>query len=109
MIELITGNKPKLIDINNKKSSDTQIKDTKQQMIYELVVAPDSLDANETELCGNLLSILNQNDNSRLEKSELDKIYEAIFKHFNGHKDPLKDYFTSVQKRERFYLELRSA
>lgn len=36
-------------------------------MIYELVVAPDSLDANETELCGNLLSILNQNDNSRLE------------------------------------------
>ena len=104
LIELITGNKPKLIDINNKKSSDTQIKDTKQQMIYELVVAPDSLDANETELCGNLLSILNQNDNSRLENSELDKIYEAIFKHFNGHKDPLKDYFTSVQKREKDFI-----
>ena len=32
LIELITGNKPKLIDTNNKKSSDTQIKDTTNTM-----------------------------------------------------------------------------
>lgn len=104
LIELITGNKPKLVDVNNEESFDSQVQDAKKQMIYELEVALDLLDAEETKLCEQLLSILNQQDDTRLEKAELDKIYEAIFKHFNGHKDPLKDYFISVQKREKDFI-----
>lgn len=47
---------------------------------------------------------MNQNDDSKLEKAELDTIYEAIFNHFKGREDPLKDDFISVQKREKDFI-----
>lgn len=103
LIELITSNKPKLVNVD-KDAFDSKVQDSKKHMIYKLEVAPDLLDVEETKLCKQLLCILNQQDDSKLEKTELDKIYEAIFKHFNGHKDPLKDYFISVQEREKDFI-----
>lgn len=104
LIELITGNKPEFINLNEENTSNTQVEDAKSKMIYKLVASPDLLSTNEAELCGNLLSILNQNDDSKLEKAELDTIYEAIFNHFKGREDPLKDDFISVQKREKDFI-----
>ena len=104
LIELITGNKPKFMNVNNEESSGSQVQDAKKQTKYELDVVPNLLDAEEAKLCEQLLSILNQQVDTKLEKNELDKIYEAIFKHFNGHKDPLKDYFISVPKREKDFI-----
>ncbi len=104
LIELITGNKPKFMNVNNEESSGSQVQDAKKQTKYELDVVPNLLDAEEAKLCEQLLSILNQQVDTKLGKNELDKIYEAIFKHFNGHKDPLKDYFISVPKREKDFI-----
>lgn len=104
LIELITGNKPEFINLNEENTSNTQVEDAKSKMIYKLVASPDLLSTNEAELCRNLLSILNQNDDSKLEKAELDTIYEAIFNHFKGREDPLKDDFISVQKREKDFI-----
>ena len=104
LIELITGNKPKLVDVDSKDSPDPQVQVTKQQKIYTLVVASGLLDAKETGLCEKLLSILNQNDDNKLNKVKLEEIYDVIFRHFNGHIDPLRESFTSVQKREKDFI-----
>ena len=58
LIELITGNKPEFINLNEENTSNTQVEDAKSKMIYKLVASPDLLSTNEAELCGNLLSIL---------------------------------------------------
>lgn len=94
LIELITGNKPRFVE-----------SDDKTQNSYELEVAADLLDEDEIGLCDQLLSILNQQDGKKLEKDELDKIYDTIFKHFNGHKDPLNGYFKTLKnKREKDFI-----
>lgn len=103
LIELITGNKPKKLDKNNIEF--TTYDTDEKQIFYELDVAPNVLDKEENELCGKLLSILNQKEGNKLDKQELDAIYEAIFKHFNGHKDPFRDYFTTLpNKREKDFI-----
>ena len=95
LIELITGNKPRLVGGDDDNSS---APDVQEIGVYEFVVASGVLDAEEDRLCKQLLSILNQ------EKVELDKIYEDIFKHFNGDKDPLREYFTTMDKREKDFI-----
>lgn len=103
LIELITGNKPKETDKDNFEAAN--IDSGKKQVFYELDVERDVLDKEEIELCGKLLSILNQKDGNKLEKQELDTIYEAIFKHFNGHRDPFRDYFNTLPKiREKDFI-----
>lgn len=94
LIELITGNKPEMY-----------VNEDETQKTYKLVVADDLLDEEETHLCKELLGILNQQNGVKLEKDELDKIYESIFKHFNGHKDPLSGYFKTLNnKREKDFI-----
>lgn len=92
LIELITGNKP------------LKVQNEDRPTVFKLDVAPDLLDEKETKLCEDLLSILNQQENAKLEKAELDKIYEAIFQHFKENVDPLNNYFNSVQKREKDFI-----
>lgn len=90
LIELITGNKPVHADDEAKK--------------YMIEVAPGLLDGEETALCEQLLSILNQEDDNGLSRKDLEKIYESIFKHFKGDVDPLKDSFATVDKREKDFI-----
>lgn len=100
LIELITGNKPKCDELE-----DSSVSDVKNQTQYKLDVTPGLLDDKEDELCKQLLSILNQQEDCKIGKAELDIIYEKIFRHFNGHKDPLREYFKSEpQKREKDFI-----
>ena len=93
LIELITGNRPILV------KGDEITPDR-----YELACEQTSLDEEEQSLCKQLLSILNQKDNNKLDSEKLSGIYDAITKHFNSDKDPLNGNFSNPKKREKDFI-----
>lgn len=93
LIELITGKRPMLV------KGDEEIPDR-----YELAGEQTSLDKEEHSLCEQLLSILNQKDDNKLDSEKLSEIYDAITKHFNSDKDPLNGNFSNPKKREKDFI-----
>lgn len=94
LIELITGKKPRMVATPGQQSVE-----------YELDVASGFLDKEEKQLCNQLLSILNQQKEQRLDDKQLEKTYNDIFLHFNGLKDPLRDSFATMpKKREKDFI-----
>lgn len=71
---------------------------------YELAGEQTSLDKEEHSLCEQLLSILNQKDDNKLDSEKLSEIYDAITKHFNSDKDPLNGNFSNPKKREKDFI-----
>lgn len=108
LIELITGNKPKVketpADLED-TIDQKQVKDKQPSFVYELNLEQGLLNQSEKELCEQLLNILNQTDNQKLSQQELEAIYNTIFLHFNRNKDPLRDHFDSMKnKKEKDFI-----